>query len=53
VCTHTLWLNLLANDQNQANLPADRWIAVKIPQKPIDFYGVLFGSAKYLHAMQE
>jgi hypothetical protein len=36
----------LQDDQNQADLPEHCWIAVKNPQKPIDFSWVLFGSAK-------
>jgi hypothetical protein len=36
----------LQDDKNQADLPPFSWVAVKNPQKPIDFSGVLFGSAK-------
>ena len=51
-CTHKLWGFLLADDQNQVDLRSFLWIAFKFPQKPIDFYGVLFGSAKYMRGMQ-
>jgi hypothetical protein len=46
-CTHKLCVIEPQDDQNQADLPDFFWIAVKNPQKPIDFSGVLFGSAKY------
>ena len=51
-CTRKLWGFLLADDQNQADSPRFCGLAVKNPQKPIVFYGVLFGSAKYMCGMQ-